>query len=82
MGRDAVVIISGAGGFTVNWSVWLEILPSASVTLNVSEPLLAPVGVPEMSPVVGFSAKPKGSEPEVMVQVNGELPPVSARVAL
>jgi hypothetical protein len=42
------------------------------VTVNVAAPNV--VGVPVMTPVVGFKLSPAGSEPAVIAQVIGALP--------
>ncbi len=42
----------------------------------------ATVGVPEITPVDAFSDKPVGNEPELMLQVNGGVPPASKTVWL
>ena len=51
-----------------------EFVPKAlvAVTVNVAAPNV--VGVPVMTPVVGFKLSPAGSEPAVIAQVIGALP--------
>jgi hypothetical protein len=71
-----------AGAFTVIVSAWLSELPAASVTWNVIDPLPPPVGVPEITPVLPLKLNPAGRVPEVMVQVNGLVPPDKASVVL
>jgi hypothetical protein len=44
-------------------------MPAASVTWNVTEPLLAPVGVPEITPVLALKLSPAGNDPAVMLHV-------------
>jgi hypothetical protein len=39
------------------------------------------LSVPEMTPVEELRAKPGGSEPELMLQVYGVVPPVAASVS-
>lgn len=72
-GKDVVVIASAAGGFTVKVSVWLAVIfveVEESVTVKVTElPLPAPVGVPEMTPVLLLKLKPAGRVPEVIAHV-------------
>ena len=54
-----------------------------SLTLNVSAVAFAAVvGVPLITPVEEFNAKPVGSVPEVGVHVYGVVPPVAANEAL
>ena len=49
-------------------------------TVNVLVPVA--VGVPEIVPVDGPSARPTGKVPDATVQEYGVVPPVAARVAL
>jgi hypothetical protein len=50
---------------------------SVTVTVNV---VPAPVGVPEIAPVVAFSVSPAGRLPVVIAQEYGVTPPVAANV--
>jgi hypothetical protein len=36
-------------------------------------------GVPVISPVVAFRVRPEGNDPDEMLQVKGEVPPLTAR---
>ena len=47
---------------------------SATRTVNVDVPAGA-IGVPEITPVVGFKLRPGGSVPAEMLQVSGAIPP-------
>ena len=52
-----------------------------SVTLNVSGvAVTGVVGVPPISPVEAFSAKPAGNVPAVSCHVKAPVPPVAANV--
>ena len=80
--KEVVVIVNAGGGFTVMVIAWLADMPAASAILKVTEPLLAPVGVPLIAPVLPFKLRPAGRLPEVTVHVYGLVPPDSLRVAL
>jgi hypothetical protein len=56
----------------VAWTPGVE-----SVTLTVKENGPAVVGVPVIAPVVVFSVRPPGSEPEAIANVYGAVPPVT-----
>jgi hypothetical protein len=81
-GKDVVVIVSGGGGATVIEIARLAELPAASVTSKVTELLLAPVGVPLMTPEPLFKLNPAGNVPDVTVHLYGLAPPDTTRVAL
>jgi len=52
-----------------------------SVTLKVSAPLVTGAdGAPVIAPVSGSKDRPLGKAPEVIDHVNGDVPPVAARV--
>ena len=53
-----------------------------SVTFNVMGEAPAAVGVPVITPVLGFKARPAGSVPVAKLQVTGVVPPVDCKVAL
>src|SRR6516225_4660596 len=53
-------------------------LASVMVTVN-PDVAAAVVGVPEMTPAAGSRDRPSGRAPLVTAQVNGDVPPVSAR---
>lgn len=52
---------------------------SVAVIVKTNEP--ADVGVPDRTPVVGFSVMPVGNAPVVTANVYGGTPPVAAMVA-
>ena len=82
-GNDAVVMINAAGGFTVKvMACETDELPTASATLKVNDPLLAPVAVPVITPVAEINVNPVGRVPETIVHLYGAVPPDSASVAL
>ena len=77
------MMVNAGGAFTVMATAWLADIFAASVIWNVTELLPAgPVGVPVMAPVLPFRVKPTGSDPEVMVNVYGLVPPDSLSVPL
>ena len=53
-----------------------------SVTCTVKPNVPAVVGVPEIAPVLAAKLNPVGSEPALMLQLYGDVPPVAANVAL
>ena len=82
-GSELVVIASVAGAIV---SVRLTVAVCAvgvveSVTLNVSGVELGPAGVPLIRPLAAFSVSGLGSDPDVMLQLYGVVPPLAARVA-
>ncbi len=85
-GKDEVVMVNGGAGFTANVIDWLADIFAAveeSVTLKITElPLPAPVGVPEIAPVLVLKVSPAGNDPAVMLHVYGLVPPDSPSVAL
>ena len=81
-GKVVVVMDNGAAALTVMVIARLKDKPAASVTSHVTELLLAPVGVPVIAPVLLPRLSPAGSVPEVMVHLNGLVPPFTLRVAL
>jgi len=80
-GNEAVAIVKGGGGFTVIVMAWLAVTPVASATWKVTLALPAPVGIPLMAPPL-LRVRPKGRVPEVIVHLNGEVPPKTAKAAL
>lgn len=77
------MMANAGGGFTVTAMGWLlEELPTASVTLKVTEPLPPPVGRPVIAPVLVVKLNPGGSVPLVTLHVNGLVPPDSTSVWL
>ena len=81
--KEAVVTVKAGGEFTVMVMAWVADMPAASATLKVTElPFPAPVGVPEITPVLLLRLNPAGSVPEVMLHVHGSVPPASLNVAL
>ena len=76
--RFVVVIDRGATlGVTAKVSAAFAVFVGEpeSVTVTVALNVPPAVGVPEMDPLVGFSDSPPGSDPAVMLQVNGATPP-------
>ncbi len=73
-------MVNAAGGFTVTVIAWLADMPAASVIWKVTEPLLAPVGVPLITPELLVKLNPVGSVPEVTVHLYGLVPPDSPKV--
>ena len=65
---------------TVNCAVAELELLSVTLTVNVDEP--AAVGVPNMPPVLGATARHAGRLPLVTLQVYPPLPPVALKVAV
>ena len=58
----------------------MTILESVTATTKVElAPTVAAVEAPVISPVLAFRLKPAGSDPDEMLQVNGEVPPVTVR---
>ena len=60
--------------------VVVSVVPFLSTTFEVNVYVPAVVGVPEMTPVVVFSVNPGGSEPDVIENVNGAVPPFTCNV--
>ena len=80
-----VICNAGIEGAIVSASVTVvdDAGEAESVTLNVSDVALpAAVGVPLMTPVAAFKARPAGSVPPARVHVYGVIPPVAASVAV
>lgn len=55
---------------------------AASDTVAVKLAVPAAVGVPEITPVKALSVKPTGSEPAVIDQLYGVVPPLAASIVL
>jgi hypothetical protein len=55
---------------------------SVAVTVKLMGPVAAPVGVPEITPVLGLIVSPVGSAPTVTAHVYGATPPAAARLWL
>jgi len=53
----------------------------ASLTWAVKLKVPAPVGIPLITPLPGFSDKPAGREPLAIDQVYGSVPPLAVNVA-
>src|ERR1035441_5039055 len=66
--------------FTTILQIVVSELPFASTTFVVKLEVVAAVGVPLITPVELFSAKPAGSAPEMIENVNGAVPPVTENV--
>ena len=70
-------------GWTANSTEPVAVFPVLSVTMNVAVKLPAAVGVPLTTPVPALRdelGKPVGKAPPNSIQVNGAVPPVTARV--
>jgi hypothetical protein len=82
LGRDVVVIVNVAGAMVrFKFTVAVCAEDPESVTLNVSGvAVTGVVGVPPISPVEAFSAKPAGNVPAVSCHVKAPVPPVAARL--
>jgi hypothetical protein len=81
--RELVVICTGTTDVVTVMlndfvAVWAGDEESFAWTVNVNVP--APVGVPEIVPLVE-SVRPPGNEPELTLQLYGVVPPVAASVA-
>ena len=50
--------------------------PAESATWTVNKNVPVAVGVPEITPVIGFIPRIGGSVPATMLQVSGPVPPV------
>ncbi len=59
----------------------MAVFPSWSVACAVKVRVPGVVGVPVMVPP-GLSVSPAGSDPPVIAQVQGEMPPVACRVVV
>jgi len=53
-----------------------------SVTCTVKFELPVALGVPEMAPVDAAKVNPAGNDPELTLQVYGDVPPLAASVTL
>ena len=60
-----VVVEKAGGASTLSVKVLVVVPPSVSCRVTVKVLCPDPVGVPVMAPVVGFRARPAGSEPPV-----------------
>ncbi len=84
VGRVAGVTVSGAG-FTTIWNGPVAVAAgrpdtgAESLTCAVNANVPTAVGVPEMVPE-GLRVKPGGSEPSIIDQVYGGMPPVAFKV--
>jgi hypothetical protein len=80
-GKLAVVIDTGAGLTTMlRLAVEVSGVLSESLTPTVKLEVPAAVGVPEITPVLAFSANPAGKLPVLMLHVYGATPPLAANV--
>ena len=80
--NEVVVIEGGVDATTVRVSGCVAVCDLASVICTVKLVVPAPVGVPEITPVLGASVSPAGSAPETMDHAYGVVPLVAASVAL
>jgi hypothetical protein len=74
-----VVVTTGAALTTID-NACSSNTPFASVTRTVKFEVPATVGVPLITPVPLFRLRPAGSDPTVILHVNGAAPPVAAKV--
>ena len=63
-------------------SCWVAVCVDESATFTVKVDFCEEVGVPEMTPVVGFKNRPAGRLPAVIVHERGYVPPLACKVAL
>jgi hypothetical protein len=77
-----VVIETEGAALTRTLSDLVAVSELASETCTVNVLVPDPVGVPEIIPVAGSSARPAGKLPEMTDQLSGGVPPVAAKVAL
>ena len=56
-------------------TVFAPAFPEESTTCAVKENVAAVLGVPLMTPVMGFNNKPPGSAPAMIEKLYGETPP-------
>lgn len=86
MASDVVAMLSGVPvAVTMMLSACVAVCAFGlveSLTCTVKLKVPAEVGVPEMAPVAEARLRPAGSEPWLMLQVYGDVPPLAARVAL
>ena len=75
-----VAVVSCSAPFTVRMSVWLVVAFRTSTACTVMVKVAAVCGVPESTPAVE-SVRP-GMLPEVILQLYGPTPPVTAKVWL
>ena len=53
---------------------------SVTVTVKFTVPVKVPLGLPEITPVLGFKDSPAGRLPVVTAHVYGEIPPAACSV--
>jgi len=75
---DSVVIVRPAVTLTVKDRVAFADSPSDTCIVKLKSP--AAVGLPVMSPLDGFNARPGGNDPVVIDQLYGDLPPLTFSV--
>jgi len=78
LGRLPVRNVSG-GAVTVMKKPCWPVAAAESVTLTTKLKVPVTVGVPEIVPPAGFSVKPVGKAPLIMLQVYGGVPPAATR---
>ena len=83
MGSDVVVIVNGGGAaFTKIDRALVSKRDRVSVAFTVKLNVPSVLGVPEITPVVGFSDKSGGSDPTLTVQARAPVPPVASTCLL
>ena len=73
-GKEVVVIVGATIVAVIVMLSSLVSLPAAFVALTIKLNVSATVGVPEITPVFGFNAKPPGKLPLSSDQVIGVVP--------
>ena len=77
-GSDVVVIVSAEP--TIMLRLAEAVAAAASVALIVKLKVPEPVGVPEMTPVLGLRVNPPGNAPAMIAHVYGGVPPTACTV--
>ena len=81
-GRRAVVVVTQPGAMVMVWGcVAVRLGSVASTTCTVKSNVPAAVGVPVITPVSAAIVRPGGRVPSVTDQVNGAVPPSTARTS-
>ena len=80
-GSDVLLIVTAVSTSIERLSEPVIAGDEASATVTVNADAVVAVGVPEMAPVCASSMRPGGSDPVVIDQVNGPVPPATVSVA-
>src|SRR5262245_48476329 len=81
LSESAVVVIDTPAATTID-NGCTAVFDAPSVTCTTNEDVPAVVGVPLMTPVAPFSARPADSVPDAIVHVYAGTPPAAARVVV